>query len=95
MSSKWGALMAIPAHDAESGSSIPNSKTEPNTPRKPEKSSHLWRSRYAKIMSSQWFAGIVSGLITGALVTFSITATGHSTDVRMFADDPPDRVAKL
>jgi len=34
-------------------------------------------------MSSAWFAGIVTGLVTGALVTFAVTATGHSTGTRI------------
>jgi hypothetical protein len=61
---------------------MPNSKNESDSPQAAE-SSHPWRSKFTKLKSSPWFAGIVTGLITGALVTFSITATGHSTGARI------------
>jgi hypothetical protein len=39
--------------------------------------------KLAKITKSSWVSGIASGLISGAIVTFAITATGHSTGVRL------------
>jgi len=41
------------------------------------------QSKFAKIAKSSWVSGIASGLISGAIVTFAITATGHSTGVRL------------
>lgn len=41
------------------------------------------KSMLAKIVGSPWFSGIVSGVISGTIVTFAITATGHSTGVRL------------
>jgi hypothetical protein len=41
------------------------------------------KSMLAKIIGSSWFSGIASGLISGAIVTSAITATGHSTGIRL------------
>jgi hypothetical protein len=41
------------------------------------------KSMPRKIVGSPWFSGIVSGVISGAIVTFAITATGHSSGVRL------------
>lgn len=78
-----GGLVATQDSDSGSRSSMPNSRSESDPPTARE-SSHPWRSKFTKLKESSWFAGIVTGLITGALVTFSITVTGHSTGIRIF-----------
>jgi hypothetical protein len=76
----------VAAQDSDSGLNAPeptsNGGPEPQAV-KAEEISHRWRARFKKTITSNWFVGIVSGLISGALVTFSITATGHSAGVRM------------
>jgi len=75
----------VTTQDSDSGSrsGVPDSEDEHAPPPKTEKRSHSWRSKFTKLKKSPWFAGIVTGLITGALVTFSITVTGHSAGVRI------------
>ena len=81
-----GALVA--AEDSDSGPSTPAPAPAPAKDRckskcEAEETSRGLRSTFAKIIHSQLFIGVASGLVSGALVTFSITATGHSVGVRM------------
>jgi hypothetical protein len=73
--------MAVRPH-AGSNPAQPDPADGPSSQEKPGKALKP-KSRFAKIASSSWFSGIASGLISGAIVTFAITATGHSTGVRL------------
>lgn len=53
--------------------------SEDNICTRPEKH----KSWFRKMLSSPWICGILTGLITGALVTFAITPTGHSAEFRV------------
>jgi hypothetical protein len=78
-----GGLMA--AHDSGGGpgAAAPNFSEVPGSAAGAKEDRQRRKAKFGRIVTSQWFVGIVSGLISGALVTFAITATGHSTGVRM------------
>jgi hypothetical protein len=76
--------MGAQASDSGSGSAVPGPNDGSDSQRRAGKGSHRWRSRFANIIKLPWFVGIVSGVISGAMVTFAVTATGHSTGVRIF-----------
>jgi hypothetical protein len=76
-----GAFMAV-RPDAGNNPAQPDQVGEPGSQEKCGKDPKP-KSMLAKIVGSPWFSGIVSGLISGAIVTFAITATGHSTGVRL------------
>lgn len=78
-----GALMEAQASDSGSGSAVSGSNDGSDSQRQAGNGSRRWWSSFVKIIGSTWFVGIVSGVISGAMVTFAVTATGHSTGVRM------------
>ena len=81
------------AHSSGDGpeSTAADSKDQSGTPPERHKSRlgkklSSWRAKKGtspKKQSSGWVSGIVTGIITGALVTFAITATGHSAEFRV------------
>jgi hypothetical protein len=76
-----GALMAV-RPDAGSNPAQPD-PADGTGPQGKSGKDQKPKSMLAKIVGSPWFSGIVSGVISGAIVTFAITATGHSTGVRL------------
>jgi hypothetical protein len=67
------------------GSTAPDSKDQSGTP--PERH----KSWLRKKLSSPWISGILTGLITGVLVTFAITPTGHSSEFRLSQIVKPEK----
>jgi hypothetical protein len=76
-----GALMAVGPH-AGNNHAQPEPAGERGARQKSGKDPKP-KSMTRKIVGSPWFSGIVPGVISGAIVTFAITATGHSSGVRL------------
>ena len=72
-----GVFMAAQSSGDGPGPTAPDSENQSDTP--PERH----KSGLRKKLSSPWISGILTGLITGALVTFAITPTGHSAEFRV------------
>ena len=78
MSSRfWGVFIAAQSSGDGPEPTGPDSENQIGTP--PEKP----KSWLRKKLSSPWISGILTGLITGAVVTFAITPTGHSAEFRV------------
>jgi len=84
--------MARQGSDNGNSSTKPNSENEPDP--QPEKHTGPQRPKFAKAVST-WFVGIVSGLISGAIVTFAITANRSLHWCAVYADDASGQAAKL
>lgn len=75
--------MAMQDSDNDRSSTAPKPENGAGSQPAGNKESRRLRSGFAAWCRSNLWGGIVSGLISGAILTFVITATGHSTGLRI------------